>query len=201
LSIVWRHAVLRGFLNGFASWAFFSGFFMTLYMLFTLKTLDLSNSTVGFIISFGGVGALFGALLAQRLIAAMGPGPAIVFAWTMSQLSALFIPLAAVGPAIPLLIAHQLISDGFMMAAIIMSVSVRQVITPQHQLGRMAGAFDATEGFMMPLGMIVAGLTAELIGVTPTVLIGVLGGLSVPVILALSPVLRVREMPPSAASS
>jgi MFS family permease len=195
LRIIWRHTVLKVLLLSFGTWAFFGGFFFSLYMLYTLKTLGLSNTTVGFVISFGGVGALGGALLAQRLLEKLGPGQAITLAWAVSQLSALFIPLASVGLTVPLLILHQLLSDGFMMAAIIMSVSVRQSITPQHQLARQAGAFDFAEGAMMPLGIILSGITAEIIGVTPTVLIGVLGGLSVPVLLALSPVLRLREMP------
>jgi MFS family permease len=200
LRIIWRHPLLRMLLLSFGTWAFFGGFFFSLYMLYTLKTLGLSNTTVGFVISFGGIGALGGALLARQMLERLGPGPAITLAWTVCQLSALFIPFASVGPKVPFLILHQLLSDGFMMAAIIMSVSLRQSIIPQHQLGRAAGAFDFAEGSMMPLGIVISGVTAEIIGVTPTVLIGVLGGLSVPLLLALSPVMRLKEMPRSEAT-
>lgn len=201
LRIAMRMPVLRAMLIADAFWAFFGGFFFTLYMLYGLRTLALSEATIGIIISFGGVGALGGAIVARMLLKALGPGRAIVLSWTIAQLSALFIPLAAVGPTVPLLIAHQLMSDGFMMAAIIMSVSLRQTLVRQDQLGRTGGAFAAVAGALMPVGMILSGITAELIGVTQTVLIGVLGGLSVPVLLALSPVLRVREMPVAAASA
>jgi MFS transporter len=74
--------------------AFFGGFFLTLYMIFTLKTLGLSPALVGLLIGLGGIGALLGALVARRTAALLGVGSAMVALVGLSQLAGLLIPLA-----------------------------------------------------------------------------------------------------------
>jgi hypothetical protein len=59
-----------------ANEAFFGGFFLTLYVIFTLKTLDLSPAVVGLLIGLGGIGAMLGTTAAHRAQARLSIGPA-----------------------------------------------------------------------------------------------------------------------------
>ncbi len=55
-----------------------SGFFLSLYTLYALKTLQLSAGVLGVIISVGGLGALLGTALAGRMSRRLGLGTALV---------------------------------------------------------------------------------------------------------------------------
>ena len=86
--------VRPGFLVDAVS-AFVNGIFAALYTVFALKTLGLSPATLGLIISVGGIGALFGALLAGRLSKRLGLGSAMIVCMTGCRLAA---PLDPDGP-------------------------------------------------------------------------------------------------------
>jgi MFS family permease len=73
-------------------------FFLSLYTLYALKTLQLSAGALGVIISVGGLGALMGTALAGRMSHRLGLGPALILCLGGSQLAGLLIPLAR-GPS------------------------------------------------------------------------------------------------------
>ena len=182
---------------------FFLGFFLALYMLYALEELDLGTATIGVVIGFGGVGGLAGAALSRRLPRALGLGPAMITSLFAAQLAGLCIPLAgsALVPSsatVPLLVLHQLVGDGLMVAFAIHAVSLRQTVMPRALLGRVDATLHVVTGTLLPLGALTAGPLAELLGVRTTLLIGQVGGLLAPLILLLSPLRRLHRMPPPA---
>jgi len=92
---------------------FFYGFFATLYMLYAIQTLRLTPIVLGFVITLGGVGNLFGALIAERLTVRWPVGWVLIGSTLFSGFLALLIPLAG-GPwyvAAAFLGASQLFGD------------------------------------------------------------------------------------------
>ncbi len=173
------------------------GFFLTLYMIFTLETLALDPATVGGLISVGGVGALIGAVIAARLSPRLRLGRAMIAFLVLAQASYLLIP-AASGPMwliLALLIAHQLIGDGLEVAFSIHAVSLRQTVLPIALLGRVNATLQALTGACFVVGMLVAGPLATSIGVRNAVWIGAGIGMIAPIVLALSPIRRLEKMP------
>jgi predicted MFS family arabinose efflux permease len=147
--------------------AFFGAGIGALYDLFTLQEIGLTPALLGLLISTGGIGALVGALTAERLTRRFGAGRALVFALLVNGLIAFCIPLAGSLPglALALLVAGQIIGDGAMMAFFINRTSVQQMRTPDRLLGRV----NASTGFLAegiaPIGAVVSGLLAAQIGI------------------------------------
>jgi MFS family permease len=98
---------------------------------------------LGFTIAFGGIGALIGALLVERLTRRFGLGPTIIGALFVDALGALLIWMAGGLPilAVPLMIVAQLVGDMAGSIAMINQVSLRQIIIPDRLLGRV-NAFE-----------------------------------------------------------
>lgn len=177
--------------------ALFDGFFFALYMVFTIETLGLSVGVVGLLIGVGGIGALLGAIIPGMVRKRFSLGPAMIALLALGQAAGLLIPLA-MGPELAVLaalIAHQLIGDGLMVAYEIQAVSLRQTVLPQGVLARANGTLHVVTGLLLPIGALISGWLATVIGVRETVWIGVIGALIAPLILALSPIRSLRRMP------
>ncbi len=172
----------------------FGGFFHTLYMILALERLALSPLAIGFVISVGGIGSFLGALVAGRFAMRIGLGPTLLASLALGSAAALLIPLSEVlGPlAIPSLVAHQLIGDAFLSIYLIHALSLRQRLLPMDVLGRAGATFHVATGLAMPLGALVAGPLADLIGVSATMWIGAVGGMTAALALLSPTVLRQR---------
>lgn len=190
-----RH--LRPLFTAEAIWALFTGFFLALYMIFTIDTLGLSPELVGMLIGAGGIGALGGTVLARRALNALGLGPAMVLMLAAGQLAALCIPLAQ-GPhwlIVTLLSIHQLAGDGFMVAYFILSVSLRQSVLPVRIQARASSILHIQNGLLLPMGALIAGPLAQWLDVRTAVWIGVIGGSSAPILVGLSGIWSLKQAP------
>jgi MFS family permease len=191
------HPLVRPVLLVEASAAICNGFFAALYTIYALETLQLSPGTLGLVISAGGIGALFGAVVAGRMSSRVGLGLAMIVCMAGSRVAALLIPLAR-GPqwlAVSCLLAHQLLGDALLMGYYVLAVSLRQTVLPQTTLGRSNAAFHVATGVLLPLGALLAGLIAEATEVRTALWISVLAGLIIPWILQFSPVRHLKQAP------
>jgi MFS family permease len=199
-SASWNHPLVRPLLLATAAATFAGGTFAALYMLFLLKTLGLSVSTVGVVIAMGGVGSLLGALVSAPLTRRLGLGPALLLFLAVAEIAGLLIPLAS-GPiwlVLVFLLANQLFSDGFHVAFIVQAVSLRQRALPLEVLGRSNAAFQAVSGALLPLGALIMGGIAEIVGIRPALWMGL--GVAVTAPLFLLPLWRVKVAPESVSS-
>jgi predicted MFS family arabinose efflux permease len=173
-----------------------NGFFLSLYTLYALKTLDLSPGTLGVVISVGGIGALVGTAWAGRLSQRLGLGPALIVCLGGSRLAGLLIPMAR-GPewlAVTCLIGHQLLGDALLMSYYVLATSLRQAVLPQATLGRANATFHVAAGILLPLGALIAGPIATATSVRTALWISAILGLAAPLVLQLSAVRRVRSL-------
>jgi len=175
--------------------AFFGGAFAGLYMLYLLERLALDPATVGLIIGVGGIGGLGGSFVAGWLGRRLGVGPAMILSFAVGQAGSLLIPLAAqLGPlAVPALVLHQLLGDGFLVAFFIHAVSARQAMLPLHVLGRVNATLHVLTGALLPAGTLAAGWGARRFGVEAVIWVGVVGGLAAPLALLRPAVWKLRE--------
>jgi hypothetical protein len=77
--------------------------------------------------------------------------------------------------------------------------SLQQVITPDRLLGRVNATQQVALFGVNPVGAIVGGLVASVVGLQATLAIAAAGAGLTAVLLVLSPVRRLTEMPPGAA--
>jgi Na+/melibiose symporter-like transporter len=195
LRAIFGHRELRAVVIAHVVWSISGGFFMTLYAPYCLRVLGLDASTLGIMVACGGVGALFGAVLANPIARRLGLGPTLIAAAALSVACALLIPIAR-GPAavvIALLVAHQLLSDGFAVIFMVHAVTLRQTVLPETVLGRANAAVHVVTTGVFPLAALAAGGLADALGTRTAVWIGVLTGLAAP--LCLLPLRTLRELP------
>jgi predicted MFS family arabinose efflux permease len=173
----------------------FANFFGPLYLLFGLKVLGLSPALMGMTIAMGGIGALFGATISATLVARLGTGRTIVGCALLYAAFLALVPLAQGRLAVTMLMAAQLLGDGFAMAFMIPMTSVRQSVLPEAALGRTAALFSAASGGATIVGSILGGVLGAAIGVRPTLAIAVGGIASAPLFVLFSPLRDLREIP------
>lgn len=197
---VFGHPIVRPIVVSHMVWSLSGGFFMALYTPFCLRELGLDTTTFGVVIAMGGVGSLAGALLSRTFVRSFGLGHTLVITSALSLACAVFIPMAR-GPyvvVVALLIAHQLLSDGFSVAFVIHAVTLRQTVLRKELLGRANAAIHVCTASLLPIGALLAGFIAEAIGTREAVWIGVSIGLIPPLLLL--PLWKIRDMPPPAGS-
>jgi predicted MFS family arabinose efflux permease len=160
---------------------FFGNFYAVLYSLFALRVLGLSPGQLGFVIAFGGIGSLCGALFTQGLTRRFGLIRTIALMLGIGATVGWLTPFAggAVWQAMGMLIIAQLVNDAAISVAGIAEISLRQMITPDMMLGRVNATLEFLQTGIAPLGALVGGLLATWCGVRETLLIAVIGGVSI----------------------
>ena len=194
LLYVLKHPLLRVLAGSAGVFNFFGMFFATLYALYVIRILGLAPFLLGLLTAAGGLSALVGAALTERIVRRLGLGFAIGSGLFGYGLLGLLTPLAQ-GPAVvaaAMLFTSQLVGDMTASIYLIAELSLRQTLIPHHLLGRAnAGILFLTRG-VGPLGALLAGILAVAIGVRATLFIAVLGVMMAGLWILLSPVRKVR---------
>jgi predicted MFS family arabinose efflux permease len=177
-------------------------FLFTLFALRALRDLGLSPIALGLLAVGNGLGSLAGAAVVGGLTRRFGLGPCITVAYILATLADLTMPLAP-GPAwlaFAILFAGAFLSDAFYVVHGVSAMSLRQAVTPPLQLGRVNATFLVLNQSLRPLGAVVAGLAASVVGVQAALLVGAAGMIGASAWLVFSPLPRIRTVPPASAS-
>ncbi|WP_369141087.1 MFS transporter [Modestobacter versicolor] len=195
LSFVVRHPLLRRIVACTGTGNLFGSLTSTLLVLFALRELGLSESTLGLVLSAGAAGGLLGAATAARFARWVGEGRAIpLAALTMVPFAAL-VPLAAVGPAVPLLVLGTAGVSWAIVAYNVTQVSFRQRLCPPRLLGRMNASVRFIVFGTMPVGALLGGVLGTWLGLVPALSIAVGGALLAALPVVFSPLLGMRDLP------
>ncbi len=174
---VLKNPLLRSLAGGVGAFNFFGNFVGALYALYVVRELHAAPIFLGFLIATGGVSALVGAFIAERIIRRFGLGLTAGATLFIYGATGLLIPLAA-GPtaiALSFLFTSQLAGDASVSIHLIAEVSLRQSIAPGNMLGRTNASLQFLSQGVAPIGALLAGILGGLIGLRLTILIGVLG--------------------------
>jgi len=177
LRFVWREPRLRA-LAGCAAVTNFAGYiFLSMYVLFMLRDLDLSSTAIGLVFGVGGVGALIGSLFAERLATRFGTGWTIIGAQLGFGVTGLLVPIAVLVPsvALPLVVAAEFLQWLTLLVFYINAISLRQTFTPDAYLGRVNATFTFIARGMIPIGSLVGGVLGGVIGLPMTLVVGEIG--------------------------
>jgi MFS family permease len=155
--------IMTGIFNlvGFVTWSTF--------VLFALEELDLSERGFGVLIAAGSLGAVLGALAAERLAHRLGDGPAL-HAVTLSGCIA-FAATGLTSSVVVVAVAGIATGFGSMMWNVI-AVSLRQSVIPTELLGRVNSVYRLLAWGTMPLGAAVGGVVADGFGLRAPYFLG-----------------------------
>ena len=167
---LWRVRVLRVLAVMVAISNLTSAAYVSVFVLFAVSPGPMGLDEVGYglLITAMAVGGLIGSVVEERVEARIGRGNVLV----MTVVIAGTVTLIPVITAQPLPIAGAMVAmgAGFMMWNII-SVSLRQRITPDHLLGRLNATYRLFAWGVMPIGALLGGIVAELYGIRTLFLI------------------------------
>lgn len=201
LRYVVKHEYVRGMAASVAIFNFFGNVGGSIVLVYFVRELGLSATTIGIVLGLGNVGFLVGAILARRVEARLGVGRTIVGSSLLSVPGLLLVPLAPRDFAVPLLIASGLIVGFAIVLYNVTAISLMQATTPDRLLGRMNASRRFFVWGVIPLGAIVGGTLASTIGLRPTLFVGAIGASLAVLPLLLSPIRSLVRVPDEDQSS
>jgi MFS family permease len=171
-----------------------SSILFAVYLIFAYRVLHLSPGVVGVIFGAGAVGGLIGALSASWIARHIGLGPTLFATIVAGGLSAILIPLAQLGFAVPLLLAASVVGSFCNPVYNINQVSLRQTITPDRVQGRMNATVRTLIWGTMPVGAFIGGVMGNTYGLLPAMYLGIAIWTLAGFWILLGPI-RLREQP------
>ena len=197
IGVILHDPVLRTLAIALALQSFFGNFYAALYDIYAVRELGMSAGLLGVTIAAGGVGALIGAFLADRVQKRYGLGKTLIGASLIGGVFAFLTPLAVGSPEVAalMLIGAQIIGDGMMMVYMINAISLQQIIVPDHLLGRTNASMGFLAQGVAPVGALIAGGLGAALGARGTLLIAVIGGLAIALWVSRSPLRQVADFP------
>ncbi|GCB47959.1 MFS transporter [Streptomyces sp. NL15-2K] len=155
--IQWRLAVSAAWDN------FFGAGILALFVYYTSRELDLSALLIGVVLASGVVGAVAASMLLRRFSVSAQPREMIIAGALVRGLGCLLVPLAG-GPtalAVLVLCLGQVLSQAGLVTLISSATTWRQMITPNHLLGRVVATSMSLLFGAIPLGAAGAGVLAD----------------------------------------
>jgi MFS family permease len=167
---VWRHPVLRplAIMLGVQNMAFAAVF--SVFVLFAVAPgpMGLSKAGYGILLATLGAGSLVGTWLAVPAERRLGRVRVLVLSILLNAASLVVLVLTGS----PVLVGISLAASGVgIVLWNVVTVSLRQRITPDRLLGRMNAAYRLVGWGTMPIGSLLGGALAEWLGLRPTFLV------------------------------
>jgi hypothetical protein len=196
LRFVLRHRLLRPLVLSGAVVSFLLSGITSIWLLYVITELHWSVRAAGLVYGLSLAGGVMGSMLAKRVIDRIGMSKAMIAGALLSA------PLEAVTPLVSRGLAGQWIVAAVFttltaagMVNITASSAARQLLCPPQMLGRMNGSSRFLGQGLRPLGPLLAGGLGTWIGLRPTLFLLAGSALLWPLILLMSPVRTMREVP------
>ena len=195
LRYVLGNEYLRGIAACTATTNLFGSIGQVTYIVYAVRVLGLDAGTIGLVFGLGNIGAVVGALTADRIRRRLGLGPSIIVFAALSAPGLLLIALAPREAPIPFLIAAGLLIGVSTVVYNINQVSFRQAITPTAMQGRMNASMRFMVWGPIPIGQLAGGTIATLVSLEAALWVGGIGSFLAIIPLLLTPVRHLRDMP------
>jgi predicted MFS family arabinose efflux permease len=192
---VYSHALLRPMAICLALHFFSMSIRIAVYLIYLLRTLQITPGWLGVILAGFGPGALLGTALTQRLVQRFGVGATVRGGTCINCVAAAGIPLAGLVPnlAVPLLLVIN-VGFGFGIALLGPMDTLRQIVTLPELRGRMNASFRSVNMILATAGALVGGVLGELFGLQATLAVAALGLACAALVVFVSPLRRVQNI-------
>lgn len=166
---LWRQRVLRSIviMAGVINLVAFA--IMSIFVLYAQDILGVDEVGYGLLIAVVGVGGLVGAFVSPRIVEIAGPGNTLRMVMGFSGVLSLVFALITS----PLVAGVLMVMFGFVITGWnVVSVSLRQALTPDELRARVAGSARLLAWGTQPLGALLGGILGSTLGLTSPFLIG-----------------------------
>ncbi|HEX4062507.1 MAG TPA: MFS transporter [Streptosporangiaceae bacterium] len=188
--------VLRPLAGAVGTFNFFSQLQLTVIVLYAVRILHMSAGEVGILFGAFGAGGVLAAVTLSRALAWLGYGPMLVATLVLAAVAIAGLPLVTGSAAVAtaLLSALYFFAGFGLVGQNVISMTLRQIVTPAPLQGRVNASFRMIIRAVLPFAAVAAGLLGSGIGLRHTLIIAAAG---VPLSLlwvAFSPVWRMRTL-------
>jgi MFS family permease len=194
LRYTWHHPLMRPLVLQIGIGNFFNATISSILLVFAVRDLHLTATTIGLTFSIGNLGLLVGATIARRLATALGIGPTLICGAVATGVAWLFVAVAPRQAAIPLLALAQFVWSLGAVLYFVNGISLIQTITPDRLLGRVNASRRFAVWGVLPFGSLLGGALGTVLGLRATIWVGAIGAALSAIPLILSPMRRVRRM-------
>jgi MFS family permease len=193
LRYTWRHPLLRPLILQIGMGNFFNASISSILLVFAVRDLHLTATTIGIAFSVGNAGLLLGATIARRLAAALGIGPTLICGAVATGVAWLLLAVAPRHAAIPLLALAQFVWSLGAVLYFVNGISLIQTITPDRLLGRVNASRRFAVWGVIPFGSLLGGALGTALGLRTAIWIGATGAALSSIPLLVSPMRHVRR--------
>jgi predicted MFS family arabinose efflux permease len=192
---VYSHPLLRPMAICLALHFFSMSVRIAVYLIYLLRTLQITPGWLGVVLAGYGPGALLGTALTRRLVQRFGMGATVLGGASLNCVAAACIPLTGLIPAlaVPLLFAIN-VSFGFGIALLGPMDTLRQVVTAPELRGRMNASFRSVNMILATVGALVGGFLGGIFGLEATLVVSTLGLAAAALVVFVSPLRRVQNI-------
>lgn len=171
--------------------------FLAVYVLYMTDDLGLSSRGIGLVFASGGAGALAGSMMAAPLTRRFGVGRTILGGAMSFGAGNLLVPIALVVPnhALPLIVTAESVSWLALQVFNINRFSLRQALTPDRLLGRVASSSMTIVGGVQMIGSLLGGVIGQVFSVHIALIVGTTGMFMAAWWVWDSPIPHIRDMP------
>lgn len=197
MSFVYHHRVLRPVVLTMLGQNFFGWMFLSVYVLYMKRDLEISDFQVGLIFAAGGLGALMGTLATPALNQRFGIGPTMVAGNLLFGITGLLIPIAVLVPeyAFPIVVVCEFLQFLAELPFFLNAITLIQMQSPDAMRGRVVSTRKFLSWGIQPFGSLLGGILGGLITVPWTLAVGEFGLLAVGIWLCLTPLRGMRSIP------
>ncbi len=178
--------------NPFAQWV------VILLMIYAVHGLGLEAGQIGIVFSIGAAGALAGAAVASRLATRLRTGTILVLCAAVECGAVLLIPVvdASWPPALMMAALAVIMAANGAGTAIsnVFLITIRQLRTPDHLLGRVNATMRTITYGTIPLGALVGGFVGDALGPRLGIAVGAILCLFTVLWVCLSPLRGIRHL-------
>jgi MFS family permease len=199
LRFVAAHPILRKIAACTGTANLFGAMSSTLEILFLVRVVHVRPAEVGLLISVGSLGGIAGGVISGRLSRWIGTARIIWVSMLVFGVVPIVMPLTEPGWRLAF---FPVAAFGLSFCAVVYNIaqlSYRQMICPPELLGRMNAAIRWIVWGTLPLGGLIGGVlgSAGVLGIRPTLWIGVVGMWAAGFWVLFSPLRTMRDVPPA----
>jgi len=198
LRYVLGHPYMRPSMAFVAISNFSANLVFSIFLVYAVRELDLTATTIGLVLSLSNLGVLVGAATASRMSVRLGIGRTLIGSAAGGGFALLLVPLAPHSLAIPFIVVAFSIGGACAVIYNVTGLSLMQAITPDRLLGRMNASRRFIVWGVIPLGALAGGILASQVGLRAAIWVGAIGGSVAFVPLLFSPVRGLIRLPDEA---
>ncbi|MET9724179.1 MFS transporter [Streptomyces zaomyceticus] len=169
--------------------------FQAVQIVFLVRTVGVGSDTLGLLVSCGGLGGVLGGLVAGRLARGLGTARALLVIQFTASPFGLLAALAGPGPRLAFFGLGTSVMLAGVVACNVILVSFRQTYCPAELLGRVTATTLFLNFSTVPLGALLGGSLASLLGARTTMWVVTAALLAAGGLLLVGPLRGLRDLP------